>query len=74
MNVGDLISKLGGPAKVGRACGVSTAAVSNWSAGDRVPAEHRLTMWRMATAAGLDWVPPGAEGARLVLPASEAAA
>lgn len=74
MNVSDLIAKLGGPAKVGRDRRVSTAAVSNWSAANKVPAEHQLALWRMATEAGIDWTPPGAEGLRLVLPAGEAKA
>lgn len=66
MNVSDLISLLGGPAKVGRERRVTTAAVSNWSAANRVPPEHQLPLWRMATEAGINWAPPGCEGLALV--------
>jgi hypothetical protein len=66
MEVPDLISALGGPAKVGRALGITTQAVSNWSATNRVPAEREVALWRMATEAGLEWTPPGAEGLALV--------
>lgn len=75
MMVSELLVELGGPARLGRALGVTTAAVSNWSAAQRVPPTHALAIWRMATAAGLAWTPPGAEGLRLVeaAPAQEAA-
>jgi hypothetical protein len=66
MKVSQLIIALGGPAKVSRELGLTTAAVSNWSAAERVPPMHELPLWRMATAAGLDWTPPGAEGLALV--------
>lgn len=62
----DLIAKLGGPTKVAAARGVIPSAVSNWIARGVIPAEHRMAVWRMATEAGLDWAPPGAEGFALV--------
>ena len=79
MPLSDLISALGGPLAVGAECGVGASAVSNWVARGSVAAEHRVTVWRMATKAGLNWAPPGCEGLRLLLPAaaptaSEAAA
>jgi hypothetical protein len=69
-----LIERLGGTAAVARACGVGTSAVSNWVARGGVAAEHRLTVWRLATEAGVEWTPPGAEGLRLVVPPRRAKA
>lgn len=66
-----LIEQLGGSAAVAKACGVGVSAVSNWVARGGVAAEHRVTLWRLATEAGIDWTPPGAEGLRLVLPAAK---
>jgi len=73
MDIKAFIAALGGPAKVARELGITTAAVSNWPLTGRVPAEHHIALWTMATAAGLDWTPPGAEGMALV-PKAEAAA
>lgn len=70
----DVIEGLGGATEVGRRCGVTASAVSNWVARDAVSAMHALAIWRMATAAGLDWTPPGAEGLRLVEVAATAEA
>jgi hypothetical protein len=63
----EVIKALGGPARVARACGVSCAAVADWQLRNRIPARHRLTLWRMAKERGLDWRPPGAEGLDLVI-------
>lgn len=46
-------------------------AVSNWAARDEIPGEHRITVWEMAAAAGIDWKPPGAEGLTLAPTAEE---
>lgn len=73
MEVSELIVKLGGPTKVARALGITPPAVSNWSADGRVPPIHDVRLWRMATEAGLDWAPPGAEGLALVVKAEVAA-
>jgi hypothetical protein len=70
--VPDLISALGGSTRVAAACGVQPTAVSNWVARGAVAAEHRVRVWRLATEAGLDWTPPGAEGLRLVVCAGAA--
>lgn len=67
MEVPALISALGGPAKVARALGITTQAVSNWTATNRVPQEREVAVWRMAAEAGLPWTPPGAEGLALVV-------
>jgi hypothetical protein len=64
MTTRDLISRLGGLASVAKARGVTRAAVHQWVAADRVPAEHHLALWQMALDAGLDWAPPGADGLR----------
>lgn len=69
-----LIEQLGGSATVARECGVGVSAVSNWVARGGVAAQHRVTLWRRATEAGIDWTPPGAEGLRLVLPVKTEAA
>lgn len=75
MTLDALISALGGNLKVAAECNVGPSAVSNWLARGAISAEHRLTVWRMAAKAGLDWSPPGCEGLALVQrPASEAAA
>jgi hypothetical protein len=66
MEVSSLIAALGGPTRVAKTLGITTQAVSNWSATRRVPREHHVAVWRMASAAGLDWTPPGAEGLTLV--------
>jgi DNA-binding transcriptional regulator YdaS (Cro superfamily) len=72
MSLSDLISALGGATKVASACGVQPSAVSNWIARGAIAADHRVTVWRMATDAGLDWAPPGAEGLALVAKAAAA--
>jgi hypothetical protein len=73
MNTKDLIRALGGAGKVAAECGVGLSAVSNWTVRG-IPAEHHLTIWRMAAAAGLAWAPPGMDGVELVLPAPAAEA
>ncbi|MBR0678099.1 helix-turn-helix domain-containing protein [Roseomonas alkaliterrae] len=60
----ELVSALGGQRVVAERLGVGVTAVSNWVVRDRVPAQHRLTLWQMALDAGLDWTPPGAEALR----------
>lgn len=72
MEVSELIRRLGGPTKVARVLRITTQAVSNWSAVNRVPREHDVAVWRLATEAGLDWAPPGAEGLALVAKAAAA--
>lgn len=62
LTVRAVIDALGGPAEVGEICRISAPAVSNWGARDVVAAEHRITIWRLAQAKGLDWKPPGADG------------
>lgn len=68
MDIRDLIHRLGGPTEVaGRlGDGVTGKAVSMWGSRGEVPGDYLLPLWRMATEAGLDWVPPGAEGLALV--------
>jgi hypothetical protein len=60
----DLFSALGGQRVIADRLGVGVTAVSNWAVRDRLPAQHRLTVWQMALDAGLDWTPPGAEALR----------
>lgn len=64
--VADILRRLGGPARVARACGVTISAVGCWQIRDEIPPRHWLTIWRMAREAGIDWRPPGAEGLDLV--------
>jgi hypothetical protein len=66
MEVSALIAKLGGPAALGRKLGITTQAVSNWHVTGRVPPNHEVRVWKLATEAGLQWTPPGAEGLALV--------
>ncbi len=66
MTLQNLIDALGGCTAVGKHCGVSPSAVTNWVMRGSIAAEHRLTVWRLAVAADLDWRPPGSEGVRLV--------
>lgn len=66
LTIPDLIAGLGGTTKVATACGIQPSAVSNWVARDSIAAQHQITIWRMAEAAGLDWAPPGAAGMALV--------
>lgn len=72
VTVRELIKQLGGPVALSGCCGVVPSAVTNWAAKNEVSAEHRITLWRMAVAAGIDWTPPGADG--LVLAPKEVAA
>ena len=65
LSVRELVRQLGGPAQVGREIGVTTEAVCAWSARNSVPHGRRLTLWRMAAAASIDWRPPGCEGLTL---------
>lgn len=65
LTVAQLVAGLGGPSKVAEAFGVTGSAVSNWNIRG-VPGEHAVKLWKMATAAGLDWAPPGAEDLALV--------
>lgn len=66
LSLNALITGLGGATKVAQECGVLPSAVSNWVSRGAIAAEHRVTVWRLAAAAGLDWTPPGAEGLALV--------
>jgi hypothetical protein len=61
MRIRALIKALGGPSVVAAKCGLGMAAVSNWSARDAIAHEHRIVVWRLARAKGIDWRPPGAE-------------
>lgn len=61
----DLIKQLGGATKVAARCGVTPPAVTNWTVRGEIAAEHRITIWRLAHEAGIDWTPPGAEGLTL---------
>jgi DNA-binding transcriptional regulator YdaS (Cro superfamily) len=72
LSISDVILGLGGATRVALACGVQPSAVSNWIARGAIAAEHRVTVWRMATETGLDWAPPGAEGLALVAKAAAA--
>jgi hypothetical protein len=65
LSVRELVVAFGGPAKLGRAVGVSTEAVCNWQAKDAVPKSRHLQVWRLAQAKGLTWRPPGMEGVTL---------
>lgn len=60
-----LVAGLGGPVAVGRRFGISAQAVCWWY-DHRIPPRYHLDLWRMATARGLHWHPPGAEGLVLV--------
>jgi hypothetical protein len=65
MNARELVDALGGPARLGRALGVSIPAICKaYTHG--FPARHHLSLWRMAKRAGLPWRPPGADGLDLV--------
>jgi DNA-binding transcriptional regulator YdaS (Cro superfamily) len=57
MNAQDLISKLGGPSKVGRLLGIRPQAVSLWVTKTRVPAERVPTLIRLAREQGLNVSP-----------------
>lgn len=63
MQDGELIELLGGATAVARRLGVEPNRVNNWKRRG-IPAEHHLSLWRMAILAGLGWQPPGAEGLR----------
>jgi hypothetical protein len=65
ITVRSLIKQLGGPSEIAARCGISASAVSNWGSRGEVAAGHRITLWRMASEAGLDWTPPDAEGLQL---------
>lgn len=54
MNAKDLISKLGGPSKVGRLLGIRPQAVSLWATKTRVPAERVPVLVRLAKAQGIE--------------------
>jgi len=73
MEIRDLIKRLGGPAEVAVRLGIAGKTVSMWGSRGEIPGDYRLAMWRMATEAGLDWTPPGADGLALV-PKAEVAA
>ncbi|WP_206934175.1 hypothetical protein [Roseococcus thiosulfatophilus] len=60
-----LVGGLGGPVALGNRFGISAQAVCGWYE-KGIPARYHLTLWRMATARGLHWHPPGAEGLVLV--------
>lgn len=71
VTIGELIRQVGGATRVARQCGVSPAAVSNWIMRGSIAAEHRITVWRLATEADVDWAPPAAHGLRLEIVGSE---
>lgn len=65
MNTRELVDALGGPARLGRALGVTIPAICKaYTHG--FPPRHHLALWRMAKRAGLPWRPPGADGLDLV--------
>jgi hypothetical protein len=68
MEIRDLIRLLGGPSELAARLGdgVTGKAVSMWGSRGEIPGDYLLPVWRMASAAGLDWTPPGAEGLTLV--------
>ncbi|WP_372918709.1 carph-isopro domain-containing protein [Sandarakinorhabdus sp.] len=66
LSISDLIDQLGGATKLAGEIGVLPSAVSNWKPRGAVPAEHRLTVWRMAKVAGLNWKPGGVDDWDLV--------
>jgi hypothetical protein len=74
LSVKDLVVGLGGNRVVAGRIGVRSQAVSNWIAANVVPAEHHVTVWRMALEAGLAWEPPGADSIRHLLGAPAPAA
>ncbi len=73
MDTAELIVALGGTLRVARLCGVRATAVSNWKKNGRVPPVHHVRLWRETRARGLDWSPPDAADAELVIPATSRA-
>lgn len=43
-----LITKLGGPSKVSRTCEISRSAVSQWIRRETIPAQHVLSVSKLA--------------------------
>ena len=75
MRIRALIKALGGPTAVAEALGLRVATVGNWSLRDAIPPEHHIAVWRLATAKGIAWTPPDADGLALApLPAAVAPA
>jgi hypothetical protein len=52
MSASRIITDLGGPAKVGRLLGASTAVVSAWSRANRVPAKWHAALANVASDLG----------------------
>lgn len=65
-----VVKALGGPSVVGRALGVTGAAVGNWLIAGEVAASQRLEFWRLCVSRGIAWHPPGFENVRLVTDAA----
>lgn len=68
MDLRDVITALGGPAKVATGLGVKPGAVATWSWRDRLPSRHSVPLWIMADRAGLAWRPAGTERLSLASP------
>lgn len=66
MDVRTLIAKLGGPTKLAEELRLTPPAVANWATKDKIPSGRALDVWKLATAAGVDWSPPGMADVRLV--------
>lgn len=74
MDTKALIVALGGNGQVARALGVSSQAISQWISAGAIPAAQQIPLWSLASEAGLDWTPPGAEALRDRLRGPQAAA
>lgn len=61
MAVRELIRQLGGATEVARRIGITAAAVSNWSAEEKIPPRHHAALFLLAQERGVPWVPPGFE-------------
>ncbi len=66
MELKRLIQRLGGPARVGKACGVTPSAVSNWASREEIPRAQELVVWMLAVDHGVEWMPEGVGPFRLV--------
>lgn len=62
----DVVRQLGGPSAIARVFRVNPEAICNWTARDEVPPSRQLDFWRLCSARGIPWHPPGYENLRLV--------
>lgn len=72
MSIRQLIIDLGGPGRVAACLGRTAKAVGMWAARNSIPADCLVPIWLMATEAGIEWAPPGADGAQISPPADDA--